>query len=151
MDEDPFITHKPAGTVLNITTLAVGQSYQGRGYGEQLLQAAIEIACRERCTQIILETARAERFLLAPWAYENWRTATAGDFAAYYGLDAGYGVDIQHLEIRDWRLEIRNHNLQSLISNLPFIFIILTSVSHQPFMIPRNNEHDIITPISAEL
>ena len=64
LDEDPWITHKPAGLVLNITTLAVGQSYQGRGYGEQLLHAAIEIARRERCTQIILETARAERFYL---------------------------------------------------------------------------------------
>ena len=64
LDEDPAITHKPNGRILNITTLAIGQTYQGRGYGEQLLNAAIEIAHREQCTQIILETARAERFYL---------------------------------------------------------------------------------------
>ena len=64
LDEDPFITHEPNGAVLNITTLAIGQAYQGRGYGEKLLKAAIEIARREQSTQIILETARAERFYL---------------------------------------------------------------------------------------
>jgi len=64
LDEDPTTTHKPSGQILNITTLAIGPAYQGRGYGEQLLKAALEIARREQCTQIILETARAERFYL---------------------------------------------------------------------------------------
>ncbi|CAN5818640.1 hypothetical protein BH10CHL1_BH10CHL1_37100 [soil metagenome] len=62
LDEDPHLTHKPNGRILNITTLAVGSAYQKRGLGELLLQQAIDLACREQCTQILLETAHAERF-----------------------------------------------------------------------------------------
>ncbi len=62
LDEDPYLTHNPAGRILNITTLAVGGAYQNRGLGELLLQQAIDIARREQCTQILLETAYAERF-----------------------------------------------------------------------------------------
>ncbi len=62
LDEDPHRTHKPDGQILNITTLAVGPAYQNRGLGELLLQQAIDIAHREQCTQILLETAHAERF-----------------------------------------------------------------------------------------
>lgn len=62
LDEDPRLTHKPDGRILNITTLAVGPAYQNRGLGELLLQQAIAIARREQCTQILLETAHAERF-----------------------------------------------------------------------------------------
>lgn len=62
LDEDPYQTHKPNGHVLNITTLAVGRMHQKRGLGERLLQQAIAIARSEECTEIILETARAEQF-----------------------------------------------------------------------------------------
>ncbi|MCB0112944.1 MAG: GNAT family N-acetyltransferase, partial [Caldilineaceae bacterium] len=65
LNEDPAITHQPEGTVLNITTLAVAPSAQGRGLGGRLLDAAIEIACREACVEIVLETARAKEFYLA--------------------------------------------------------------------------------------
>jgi ribosomal protein S18 acetylase RimI-like enzyme len=62
LDEDPHQTHQPTGTILNITTLAVDPAYQNRGLGERLLRAAIALARQEGCTQIILETAHAERF-----------------------------------------------------------------------------------------
>lgn len=64
LDEDPRTSHRPDGTVLNITTLAVGVTFQGRGLGALLLQEAIAIARREGCRGIILETAHAERFYL---------------------------------------------------------------------------------------
>src|SRR5437762_7356569 len=56
LDEDPHLTHKPAGRILNITTLAVGRTHQNQGLGERLLRHAIELAQREACTEIILET-----------------------------------------------------------------------------------------------
>lgn len=62
LDEDPRLTHQPHGHILNITTLAVGSAYQNRGLGKRLLDQALAIARREGCTQIILETAHAERF-----------------------------------------------------------------------------------------
>jgi ribosomal protein S18 acetylase RimI-like enzyme len=62
LDEDPHRTHKPDGRILNITMLAVSPAQQNRGLGGRLLDCAIAIGRREGCTQIILETAHAERF-----------------------------------------------------------------------------------------
>ncbi|MEZ4614967.1 MAG: N-acetyltransferase [Caldilineaceae bacterium] len=62
LDEDPHLTHQPAGTVLNITTLAIAPNQQNRGLGAQLVQQALAIARRAQCTQIVLETAHAETF-----------------------------------------------------------------------------------------
>lgn len=62
LDENPWLTHEPDGTILNITTLAIAPSEQGRGLGAQLVAHAIDLACREACTAIVLETAWAARF-----------------------------------------------------------------------------------------
>lgn len=62
LDEDPYVTHQPAGTVLNITTLAVAPGQQQRGLGTQLLNQAKVIAGQQGCRAIVLETAHAERF-----------------------------------------------------------------------------------------
>lgn len=62
LDEDPRATHDPRGTVLNITTLAVSPTAQGSGYGSVLVEQAVEIARRESCVEIVLETARAQGF-----------------------------------------------------------------------------------------
>lgn len=62
LDEDPRLTHKPTGAVLNITTLAVAPQQQQRGFGRQLLAYALALAQREACTEVVLETARAEHF-----------------------------------------------------------------------------------------
>jgi ribosomal protein S18 acetylase RimI-like enzyme len=62
LDEDPTQTHEPDGTLLNITTLVVGRPFQGRGLGALLLEHVLTIARQERCTQIVLETAHAQRF-----------------------------------------------------------------------------------------
>lgn len=62
LDEDPRLTHQPDGALLNITTLAIAPSQQGRGLGTQLVTYAIDLAQREGCTAIVLETAWAARF-----------------------------------------------------------------------------------------
>ena len=62
LDEDPTLTHQEAGTVLNITTLAVAPGQQQRGLGAQLLNQAKRIAGLQGCRDIVLETAHAERF-----------------------------------------------------------------------------------------
>ncbi len=62
LDEDPHLTHDPSGTILNITTLAIAPQQQQRGLGAHLLAHAIALTNQENCTQIVLETAWAERF-----------------------------------------------------------------------------------------
>jgi ribosomal protein S18 acetylase RimI-like enzyme len=62
LDEDPNLTHQEAGTVLNITTLAVAPGQQRRGLGAQLLDQAKRIAISQGCRDIVLETAHAEHF-----------------------------------------------------------------------------------------
>lgn len=62
LDEDPWLTHQPTGTILNITTLAVAPTHRRRGLGVQLVDYAITLARREGCTAIVLETAWAARF-----------------------------------------------------------------------------------------
>lgn len=64
LDEDPYTTHKPNGRILNITTLAVGRHYQNQSLGSRLLAHIIDVARREGCHTIVLETARAQRFYL---------------------------------------------------------------------------------------
>ena len=64
LDEDPRTTHDPNGAILCITTLAVAPAYQNQRLGERLLGEAIRIARNARCTQIVLETAHAQRFYL---------------------------------------------------------------------------------------
>ena len=64
LDEDPRASHRPDGRVLNITTLAVAPACQNQGLGARMLDRAISVARQEGCSQIVLETAHAERFYL---------------------------------------------------------------------------------------
>ncbi len=64
LDEDPYQTHQPNGTVLNITTLAIAPAAQNQRLGSRLVEQAIQIAQNEGCRQIILETAYAKRFYI---------------------------------------------------------------------------------------
>jgi ribosomal protein S18 acetylase RimI-like enzyme len=60
LDENPQVTHQPDGRILCITAMAVKKKYQGRGYGLQMLDKLMEIAHREGCRKIVLETTHAQ-------------------------------------------------------------------------------------------
>lgn len=62
LNEDPTETHKPDGTIFNITTLAIVPEFQNQRLGEKLLQYAESLGRSEGCTDVILETARARKF-----------------------------------------------------------------------------------------
>jgi len=64
LDENPLETHQPDGRILCITALAVKKEYQGKGYGLRMLDKFIEIAHRERCQKIVIETTHAQSFFL---------------------------------------------------------------------------------------
>src|SRR5688572_26131056 len=64
LDENPLATHHPDGRILCITGLAVKKKYRGRGHGLRILDKLIEIAHRERCQKIVLETTHAQGLFL---------------------------------------------------------------------------------------
>ncbi|MEM7343782.1 MAG: N-acetyltransferase [Chloroflexota bacterium] len=64
LDEDPYFTHNPDGQVLCVTTLAIAPAFQNQKLGPLLVKQAATIARRERCDQIVLETAHAQKFYL---------------------------------------------------------------------------------------
>jgi len=64
LDENPLATHQPEGRILCITAMAVKKKYRGRGYGLLTLDKFIEIAHREGCKKIVLETTHAQGLFL---------------------------------------------------------------------------------------
>jgi N-acetylglutamate synthase-like GNAT family acetyltransferase len=60
LDENPSVTHQPDGRIFCITGMAVKEKYRGRGYSLLVLDKLIEIAHREGCRKIILETTHAQ-------------------------------------------------------------------------------------------
>ena len=64
LDENPLTTHNLDGRILCITALAVKKEFRGKGYGLRILDKLIEIARRERCLKIVLETTHAQGFFL---------------------------------------------------------------------------------------
>ena len=64
LDENPLTTHQPEGRIFCITAMAVKMKYQKRGYGLLVLDKMIEIAHREGCRKIILETTHAQGLCL---------------------------------------------------------------------------------------
>ena len=60
LDENSSTTHNIDGKILYITAMAVKSNFRGRGYGLLILDKLIEIARRESCRQVILETTHAQ-------------------------------------------------------------------------------------------
>jgi len=60
LDEDPGTTHHLDGRILCITAMAVKANFRGRGYGLLMLDKLIEVARRESCGQIIVQTTHAQ-------------------------------------------------------------------------------------------
>jgi ribosomal protein S18 acetylase RimI-like enzyme len=64
LDENPAANHHIDGKIFCITAMAVKSNFRGRGYGILMLDKLIEIARRENCKQIILETTHAQGLFL---------------------------------------------------------------------------------------
>ena len=64
LDENPLASHQPEGRILCITAMAVKTKYRGRGYGLLVLDKLMEIAHREGCRKIVLETTHAQDLYL---------------------------------------------------------------------------------------
>ncbi|HEU0291200.1 MAG TPA: GNAT family N-acetyltransferase [Anaerolineales bacterium] len=64
LDENPSVTHQPEGRILCITALAVKTKFRGKGFGLRILDKLIEIAHREGCRKIVLETTNAQGLFL---------------------------------------------------------------------------------------
>ena len=60
LDENPSITHQPGGRILCITAMAVKKKFRGRGYSLLVLDRLMEIAHKEGCRKIIVETTHAQ-------------------------------------------------------------------------------------------
>ena len=64
LDENPLATHQPDGRIFCITAMAVKMKYRKKGYGLLILDKLIEIAHREGCKKIVLETTHAQGLFL---------------------------------------------------------------------------------------
>jgi ribosomal protein S18 acetylase RimI-like enzyme len=64
LDENPLATHQLDGRIFCITAMAVKMKYRKRGYGLLILDKLIEIAYREGCKKIVLETTHAQGLYL---------------------------------------------------------------------------------------
>lgn len=64
LDENPLASHQPDGRIFCITGMAVKMKYRKRGFGLLILDKLIEIARREGCKKIVLETTHAQGLYL---------------------------------------------------------------------------------------
>ena len=91
LDENPMSTHQPEGRILCITGMAVKMKYQKRGYGLLILDKLIEIAHREGCRKIILETTHAQGLYLKR-GFTTVQTRT----------ERGVSLDVMSLDIESY-------------------------------------------------
>ena len=91
LDENPLATHQPDGRILCITTMAVRKKYRGKGYGLQMLDKLMEVAHREGCRKIVLETTHAQGlFIKRGFTKVQSRT------------ERGVALDVMSLEIESY-------------------------------------------------
>ena len=91
LDENPLTTHQPEGRILCITAMAVKIKYRGRGYGLLVLDKLIEIAHREGCRKIVLETTHAQGLYLKR-GFATVQTRT----------ERGISLDVMSLDIESY-------------------------------------------------
>jgi ribosomal protein S18 acetylase RimI-like enzyme len=81
LDENPKTSHQPEGRILCITGMAVKTKYRGRGYGLLVLDKLIEIAHREGCRKIVVETTHDAEGLFLKRGFKTVRSRTEGEFS----------------------------------------------------------------------
>ena len=91
LDQDPLKTHQPDGRVFCITAMAVNIKHRGKGYGLLILDKLIEIAHREGCRKIVLETTHAQG-LFQKRGFQTVQNRT----------ERGVSLDVMSLEIESY-------------------------------------------------
>jgi ribosomal protein S18 acetylase RimI-like enzyme len=90
-DENPLETHQLEGRILCITAMVVKTKYRGRGHGLLILDKLIEIAHREGCKKIVLETTHAQGLFLK-----------RGFRATQSRTQRGISLDVMSLDIESY-------------------------------------------------
>lgn len=91
LNENPMTTHQLDGRILCITGLAVQMNHRKKGYGLLMLDKLIEIAHREGCRKIVLETTHAQSLFLK-----------RGFMSVRKRTERGISSDIMSLEIESY-------------------------------------------------
>ena len=91
LDENPLTTHQPDGRIFCITRMAVKTQHRGRGYGLLILDKLMEIAHKEGCRKIILETTNAQG-LFQKRGFQTVRNRT----------ERGNSLDVMSLDIESY-------------------------------------------------
>jgi len=91
LDENPLVSHQPEGRIFCITAMAVKMKYRGRGYSLLVIDRLIEIAHKEGCRKIVLETTHAQDLYLKR-GFNVVRNRT----------ERGISLDVMSLEIESY-------------------------------------------------
>jgi N-acetylglutamate synthase-like GNAT family acetyltransferase len=91
LDENPMTTHQPDGRIFCITAMAVKMKYQDRGYGLLILDKLMEIAHKEGCRKIVLETTHAQDLYLK----RGFKTVQSR-------TERGVSLDVMSLDIESY-------------------------------------------------
>ena len=91
LDENPMTTHQADGRIFCITAMAVKTNHRDRGYGLLILDKLIEIAHREGCRKIVLETTHAQGLFLK----RGFKTVQSR-------TERGVSLDVMSLDIKSY-------------------------------------------------
>jgi ribosomal protein S18 acetylase RimI-like enzyme len=91
LDENPLVSHQPDGRIFCITAMAVKTKYRGRGYSLLILDKLIEVAHKEGCRKIVLETTHAQDLYLK-----------RGFKVVQNRTERGISLDVMSLEIESY-------------------------------------------------
>jgi ribosomal protein S18 acetylase RimI-like enzyme len=91
LDENPLASHQPDGRIFCITAMAVKMKHRKQGYGLLILDKLIEIAHREGCKKIVLETTHAQGLYLK----RGFKTVQSR-------MERGISLDVMSLDIESY-------------------------------------------------
>ena len=91
LDENPMTTHQLDGRIFCITAMAVKMKYQDRAYDLLILDKLMEIAHKEGCRKIVLETTHSQDLYLKR-GFKTVRSRT----------ERGISLDVMSLDIESY-------------------------------------------------
>jgi ribosomal protein S18 acetylase RimI-like enzyme len=91
LDENPSVSHQPEGRIFCITAMAVKMKFRGRGYSLLILDKLIEIAHKEGCRKVVVETTHAQDLYLK----RGFKTVQSR-------TERGISLDVMSLDIESY-------------------------------------------------